>query len=54
MKILRLALIVSMLLNLTSCGNALSSSSNDNDCEYRYVSGHDCVVCSKGGVSCKW
>ena len=54
MKFLNLALILVFSFILNSCGKAQSSSADDNDCGYRYISGHDCIVCSKGGVSCKW
>ena len=42
------------LFNLNSCGKAQSAAEDDNECGYRYISGHECIVCSKGGVSCKW
>ncbi len=49
------ALIV-VALNMNSCGKMVdaSSSSDENKCGYKYVSGRQCIVCSKGGVSCQW
>lgn len=54
MKILNLALICLFAVCLNSCGKALSSPEDHNECGYRYVAGHECIVCEKGGVSCKW
>jgi hypothetical protein len=39
---------------MTSCGKAKGSSLESVDCGYRYIAGRDCIVCSQGGVSCKW
>ena len=47
-------LIAAVLGNLSSCGKANSSTLENVDCGYRYIAGHDCIVCSQGGVSCKW
>lgn len=56
--LLSLALTLSALGTINSCGKVLGneddSSTNDNQCEHRYVSGYACIVCSKGGVSCRW
>jgi hypothetical protein len=46
--------ILILLINLNSCGKASSSAQDENECGYRYIAGRDCIVCSKGGVSCKW
>lgn len=42
------------LIVLSSCGKANSSTADSVECGYRYISGHDCIVCDHGGVSCKW
>lgn len=48
-------LLVGVLLgNVSSCGKANGVASENVDCGYRFISGHDCIVCDHGGVSCKW
>ena len=54
MKILYFVFIFLFSFNLSSCGKAVSSAVDDNECGYRYVAGRECIVCEKGGVSCKW
>lgn len=54
MKILSLAFVYLFLFLVTSCGKAISSAEDSNECGYRYIAGKDCIVCDKGGVSCKW
>lgn len=40
---------------LLSCGKELrATSANDNQCSFRMIAGHNCIVCEKGGVSCQW
>ena len=38
----------------SSCGKANGGAVENVDCGYRFISGHDCIVCDHGGVSCKW
>jgi hypothetical protein len=54
MKVFNLALVVLFSFTLNSCGKVLGSGLDNNECGYRFISGHDCIVCEKGGVSCKW
>ena len=37
-----------------SCGKANSQTVESIDCGYHYIAGRECIVCEKGGVSCKW
>lgn len=53
MQIQRMIFLSVCLLLLNACGKA-ESNDDDNRCEYRYVYGKECIVCEKGGVSCKW
>ena len=48
--------LITLVLNLNSCGKMVdaSSDSEENKCGLKYVSGKECIVCSKGGVSCRW
>jgi hypothetical protein len=39
---------------LSSCGKANGESNNDNECSYKIIAAHDCIVCNHGGVSCDW
>lgn len=39
---------------VSSCGKANGFDSENVDCGYRFIAGHDCIVCDHGGVSCKW
>ncbi len=45
-----------VVLSLSSCGKTVDAESNgdENKCGLKYVSGKECIVCSKGGVSCRW
>jgi hypothetical protein len=52
MKLLISFLFLAVLSFVQSCGN--SEASGENQCGVRYVSGKECIVCSKGGVSCRW
>lgn len=54
MKFLISIFIIFFSIMLNSCGKAESYATNENECEYRLVAGQECIVCSKGGVSCKW
>jgi len=49
-------LIITLLIfaTLQSCGKAQGAPEDENECGYRFIAGKDCIVCSKGGVSCKW
>lgn len=39
----------------TSCGKLSEASDVDaNECTKRWISGQECIVCEKGGVSCRW
>lgn len=55
LRALPLALTV-LVLNLNSCGKMVDAESNsdENKCGFKFVNGRDCIVCSKGGVSCRW
>ncbi len=46
----------SLFLNLNACGRLVdaASTSDENKCGYKYISGRQCIICSKGGVSCQW
>lgn len=43
-----------LLGSVSSCGKANGFAPENVDCGYRYIAGHDCIVCDHGGVSCKW
>lgn len=47
-------LIILVIGSVSSCGKANGFAPENVDCGYRYISGHDCIVCDHGGVSCKW
>lgn len=49
-----LLLICILIGNVSSCGKANGSALENVDCGYRWIAGHDCIVCEHGGVSCKW
>lgn len=46
--------IVGILIGVSSCGKANGFAPENVDCGYRFIAGHDCIVCDHGGVSCKW
>ena len=49
------AILIGILVgNVSSCGKANGFAPENVDCGYRFISGHDCIVCENGGVSCKW
>lgn len=54
-KFLLLMLLLGTLISfVSSCGKANGFAPENVDCGYRFISGHDCIVCDHGGVSCKW
>jgi len=54
-KIYHFVLLMGVLLgSISSCGKANGFTPENVDCGYRFIAGHDCIVCDHGGVSCKW
>ena len=55
-KIAMILFIITVFMNLSSCGKMVdaASDSDENKCGYKYISGRQCIVCSKGGISCQW
>lgn len=55
MKIFILCAFLFPIVLTSSCGRPLEAADgSDNECGFRYVAGKQCIVCEKGGVSCKW
>lgn len=48
-------LILMFAILVNSCGKDVEAGAvADNECGYRMIAGRDCIVCEKGGVSCRW
>lgn len=55
MKYIGTFLMMAFLISINSCGKMSEAAvAEDYDCGYRLIAGHDCIVCEKGGVSCRW
>lgn len=42
------------LFTMASCGKAQGDPVYQNECNPAIVSGRECIVCERGGVSCNW
>jgi len=52
--IMYLVVVAFVFGSISSCGKANGLAPANVDCGYRFIAGHDCIVCDHGGVSCKW